>query len=431
LLASFLVLFFREGDGRADSTKLLEVDLRTGSKRSIDPPKSAADRELDALVGGGAGGSFSTAELEKIENALRRYLGAARLRATPRMILFLYPGRISRNSLRELREVKVDVELVVDPCSRSICTDSVAKSVEFLGKSIRQAVLRAGGYTIRFGVVVIRTTTEIQGTEFEVYRFGAEEVVQAGQQAGGGNQLVSQLVQAKESYARQMTKEVANRVKQRRVRLTKAPLVERDTRAVNVALEIQSDRVRYRTEVLGALMGAAEALRKSPLTPPTSNLQVVASIQMRGVEQHTFSCQGQPLGLFLDGRLSQSEIWSTYIVEKKKGGTQLDFSDDEASGRGGGKDDEDLEEDRTQEVLAAHFNLLAPCLSAEATRSRSFRGATLKFAISKAGRAQGLSLKEGGSAALRSCLEAALGQIRFQKHGGAPRQVEYPMVIKR
>jgi len=158
----------------------------------------------------------------------------------------------------------------------------------------------------------------------------------------------------------------------------------------------------------------------------------VATIPFRSVERRSFTCQGQPVSLFLDGRMTQEEMWSTYIVEKKKGGTQLTFDDKEASGQTDvSGTDGDEGEDRTSEVLGAHFNLLAPCLSAEAARSRSFRGTTIKFAISAAGTATQLTLKGGGSAALRGCLQAALAQIRFQRHGGAPRQVEYPMLIKR
>jgi hypothetical protein len=416
----------------ADRTKLLEVDLKTGSKRRIDAsgPKTAADRDLDALLDKTTGASFTTDDLEKVEKALRAFLQASRPRAMPRLLLFAYPGRITRNGLKELREVKVDIDLVVDPCSRAVCVDSVGKHVELLGKAMRQSVLRTSRYSVRFGSVTIRTSTEMRDTEYETFSFTADEVVQAGQGAGGAR-LVSRLTKAKEGYTAQVTKDVASRVRNRRVRLAKAPVVQRDKRQVTVDLEIQSDRVRYKSDVLGAFAGATDALRKHPLTPSSSALTVVASVPFRTVERHTFSCTGQPLGLFLDGRMSSSELWSTYIVEKKKGGKHLAFDDDEASGRKPSGDDDDEGEDRTNEILGAHFNLLAPCLSAEATRSRSFKGVTLRFAVSSAGRATGISLKGAGSGALLSCLQAALGGIKFPRHGGAARQVEYPMIIKR
>ncbi len=431
LLAVLLGLL--PGRALAERTKLYESDLKSGKVKRIDAggAKTAADSELDSMLDKATGGAaFSTTDLEKIEKALRRYLEAARPRAMPRLLLFLYPGRISVSSLKELREVKVDVELVVDPCSRTVCTDSVAKHIELLGKAMRQAVLRTSKYVVRFGAITIRTATDLQGTNYDQYRFSAEEVVRAGQ-AGSGSSLVGKLSSEKEGYPRQMVKEVAARLKARRVSLSKPPAVQRDARAVSVELEISSDRVRYKTDVLAAFAGAAEALRKSPLTPASASYRVIAAVPFRKVERHTFTCTGQALGLFLDGKMSQGEIWSTYIVEKKKGGTQLAFDDDEASGRKSTGGDDDEGEDRTADVLNANIGQLAPCITAEASRRRGFAGATLVFSVS-GGQAQGVRVKEAGaSAALRSCLQTALGRIRFPKRSGAARQVEFPMFIKR
>lgn len=419
----------------ADRTKLLEVDLKTGRRRNIEGrgPSTAADRSLDAMLDQATGGAaFSTKTLERIEKALRSYLRAARPRAMPRLLLFLYPGRISRGRLKDLREVQVDVDLVVDPCGRTVCKDSVAKHIELLGRSIKQAVLRTSRYTVRFKTVTIRTSQRMRGAEYEVYRFSAEEVVSSGRQRGGGSKLVNRLTKAQEGYTRKMTKAVARRVKLHRVRLSGAPVVEKSGRAVSVEMKINSDRVRYRSSVLGALIGAAEALSKSPLTPPDARYVVVASIRFRKLEKRTYSCEGQPLRLYLGGRLGKGEIWSSYVVEKRKikGSTRMTFSDDEARGGTGGGDDD--APDRTSEILAAHFNRMAPCLQAEAGRNRRFRGVTLKFAVSGRGEAVGLSFKERRvSGKLRKCLGAALRTIRFQRHGGAPRRVEYPMYIQR
>ena len=124
-------------------------------------------------------------------------------------------------------------------------------------------------------------------------------------------------------------------------------------------------------------------------------------------------------------------LWSTYIVEKAKGGKVMTFDDAEASGKKD-VDDGGEQEDRTSEILAANMSVLSPCLTAEAARNRSFKGVTLTFAVSGAGQATQVGAREGGaSAALKSCLKSALGQIRFQRHGGAPRQVSYPMLIRR
>jgi len=323
------------------------------------------------------------------------------------------------------------VELTVDPCSRSICTDSVAKSLELLGRSLRQAVIRTKKYTIRFGTVTVRTSTELAGQSYDDYRFEADEVVKASQAAGGGGQLVGRLQGAKESYPRAVLKEVSNRVKARRVSLSGVPIIRHDAKAVSVELEIRSDRVRFKSDVLAAMLGVAEALRKNPLTPPTQNIQVTAAVPFRTVEHRRFTCLGQALGLYLDGKMKQDEVWATYIVEKKKGGQQVTFDDAEAAGKSSGDDDGGSEDDRSGEILGAHMTLLAPCLTAEAARSRSFKGVTLVFSVSPAGQAVGLTLKEAASGSLRSCLQAALARIRFQRHGGGPRQVTYPMLIKR
>jgi hypothetical protein len=418
----------------ADRTKLLEVDLKTGRRKNIEGkrPSTRADQDLDALLDSSTGGAaFSTKTLEKIDAALRRFLRSARPRAMPRLLLFLYPGRISPGRLKELREVLVDVDLIVDPCGRTVCKDSVAKHIELLGRSIRQAVLRTSRYTVRFKTVTISTSQRRRGGDVEVYRFSADEVVKSGRKSGGGSKLVNRVSKAKAGYTRQMTKDVARRVKRRRVRLSQPPMVQRIGKRVRVDMRIKSDRNRYRDQVLGALIGAAEALSKSPLTPSESRFVVVASVRFRKVEKRTYSCEGAPLGLHLRGRMSKSQIWNSYVVEKKKikGARTMSFSDEEASGGVGARDNSP---DRTSEILGENFNKLAPCLQAEAGRKRRFRGVTLKFAVSGRGQAIQLGFKERRvSGKLKSCVAAALKRIRFQRHGGAPRKVIYPMYIQR
>lgn len=417
----------------ADRTKLLEVDLKTGARRNIDgggKAKTRADLQLDALLDSATGGAaFSTQDLERIEKALRRFLQASRPRATPRLLLFLYPGRISRAGLKELRDVLVEIDLVVDPCGRTVCRESVAKHIELLGKAMRQAVVRTDRYTIKFKTITIRTTTDLRGEDGETYRFSADEVVQAGR-GGGGRGLVQRITKAKSDYAGEMTKAIARRVKGRRVALLGAPRVQRSSSSVSVSMEIRSDRNRYRSHVGQAMAGAAEALGKSSLTPPSSQIEVVALIRFRKQQRRRFTCMGQPLKLHLAGRMPTSELWSTYITERKKGGTQLSFSDEEAAG-GVASDGGDFDPDRVQEILAAHVSLLAPCLQAEARRSRRFSGVTLKFAVSGAGRATHVSTRERVSSKLLGCLKSKLDRLRFGRHGGSPQRVEYPMYIQR
>ncbi len=345
-------------------TPLLAVDLETGSKRRIDPTRgnTGVDRELDALLDKTAGGpSFSTRDLEQIDKALRRFLKTSRPRAVPRLLLFIYPGRISKNMLKELRDIKVDIELVVNPCGRSFCADSVAKHIELLGRALKQAVIRTSSCTIRFNKIVIRTSTTIKGTHYNVYRFQAQEVVKASKSAGGGRQLIKRAQQAKRSYASTVTRSIAKQTKKRRLRLVRAPRVNRSSKEVQVDLEIKSDRNRLKPHIFAALIAAVEALRKNPLTPGSSQIKVVAHVAVRGKSRRVFTCIGRPIRQYLDGKISRGEIWSTYVVEEKQGGTHLTFDDDEASGRGTAPAAE--AEDRTSEILAAHFKLLPQCHS--------------------------------------------------------------------
>ena len=409
-------------------TSLLEVDLKTGTRRAFDggKPKTRADKALDALLDETTGESFSSKELKKVSAALRRFLRSNRSRALPRMILFLYPGRISRNALRELREVNVNVELVVDPCQRTVCREAVGRHLELLGRSLRQAQVRTSSYVIRFRQVTIRARTDSGAGE--TYRFSAAEVVQAGKQRGHGSRLVKRVLAELAGYEKNMARLIVRRLRGRRVRFSGNPRLDRTPGALSVMLTVRSDRVRYKSHVMGALMAAAEALGKSSITPAEVHLQVTALIPMRGIKRRVFSCGIHPLRLLLRNRLGRGELWATYIVERKKKGRHLSFADSETSGRGRQAQADDPQ--RVNELLAAHTSVLAPCLQAAARRRRGFSGVTLSFAVSRQGRATGLKITPA-STPLRRCLERALARIRFSRHRGPPRRVTYPIHIKR
>lgn len=413
---------------RAERTPLLKVDLQTGKKTAIDQrgPKTDVDKQLDALLDSSTGKSFSTAELGKIESAVRRYLRATRPRAMPRLLLFVYPGRMTSAKLKELREVLIDIDLVVDPCGRTVCKDSVAKHLEIIGKSLKQAEIRTADYLVRFKSVTVRTSTQIGGAQYDIYSFSADEVVRAGR-SGGGQQLVRRVQGAQQAYGREMAKAAARKIGLRRVRLVKTPRIERQASTVTVEIEIRSDRVRFQSHVLGALVGTMQALRQSSLTPSTVKLTVTAVIPHRKTSRRVFRSSGKAVLEHLDGRLTSRELWASYVVEERKDIKQMTFSD--ADTKAGGASDSGP--DRSAEILASNMGLLSPCLQAEAGRSRSFRGVTLQFAISGSGRATRVRTKESVSARLKSCLQAALRQIPFQRHGGAPREISYPMLIKR
>ncbi|MBW2735832.1 MAG: hypothetical protein JRH20_25890 [Deltaproteobacteria bacterium] len=417
-------------EAQADHTSLLKVNLRTGKRSSIDKAekRQGADAALDALLDSSTGKSFSTADLGRIEKAVRRFLQQTRPRAAPRLLLFLYPGNITSQRLRTLREISINIDLVVDPCARAICRGSVAKHLEILGRAIKQAVIRTQDYVIRFKTVTVRTSTAMRGARFDIYSFSAKEVVDAGQ-GGRGQKLVRRVLDAQEGYAREMTRKTAKNVARKRVRLAKSPRVIRDGERVTVDLELRSDRVRYKRHVVDALAGAMKALRSSKLTPQTVQLKVVALIPMRGMSRKVFSCLGQAVDRYRAGRLSSGDLWASYITREGGPGRRMSFSAGEASGRASTA--ADSAPDRTQEILSKNVARLAPCLQKEAARNRRFKGVTLEFSVDGRGRAGSFSTRERAGKKLKHCLQRALGQIAFQRHGGAPRRVSYPLFIRR
>jgi hypothetical protein len=414
----------------AERTKLMEVDLETGRRRRIDARSrgSSADRELDAMLGQTMGQSFTTAELERVDKALRRYLKMLRPRASARLLVFLYPGRITRSALSELREVLVDLDLVVDPCGRSFCEDAVGKHLDLVGRSLKQAVIRTRRYSIRFNTITVRTALD-PGSGYQLYRFTTQQIL--GLRGRGGAKLVRKVARQRAGYDRKMLAAVQRQLKLRRLRVARVPRISRSRQSVSANLELRSDRVRYRAQAVAALLATAKALAASPLTPPNGELTVVARVRKRREKRYRFHCSLQSLRLHLAGRMSRKELLASYVVEDRPGGRRLTFDDAEAAGRAPVEEALDGP-DQTNEILAAHFDRLAPCLQAEARRNRRFRGVTLQFSVTAEGRASGLRLKERrASVGLRRCLDRALRSIRFARHRGPPRGVSYPMMIQR
>jgi len=300
-------------------TPLYKLDLDRGTRRDYTVSGrgsgSAADQALDALLEENTEAEFSGKDLEKLASAIKRYLNQARPRAMPNMLLFLYPGRISRSKLKELREVTVDIELQVAPCGRTVCADSLARQLEVLGKAMRTTALGGASYRVTFRQIRIRRRLDMSGADFETLRFPAEQVVAAGKRAGGGRALMREVKRARDGYAGQVSKALQGALRRRRVRLTGAPSVERDNRMVRVELTLRSDRVRYRQHVLAALAAAGRAMRKNALTPANGAVKVTALVPMRGTRKRVFTCDYQPLTLHLAGRLASGELWENYVVE--------------------------------------------------------------------------------------------------------------------
>jgi hypothetical protein len=85
------------------------------------------------------------------------------------------------------------------------------------------------------------------------------------------------------------------------------------------------------------------------------------------------------------------------------------------------------------QVLAEHFNRLRDCARGEFARNPRFGGATIQFKWQPQGRATDIQLKEAAlrGGPLQQCLQGALSSLRFPKHDGGAKSVEYPLRLKR
>src|SRR5260370_42077669 len=96
------------GDSAHETTRLQD-DLAKNQRTRIDAPKDAFDADLDAALGGPQG--FSTKPLEQVEDRIRAELRRDRPRASPRLIVFLDPGRVDAERLKGMRNIDVGIEL--------------------------------------------------------------------------------------------------------------------------------------------------------------------------------------------------------------------------------------------------------------------------------------------------------------------------------
>src|SRR5262245_38459306 len=138
---------------------------------------------LDSLVGGGG---FSTKPLDTIEDRLRAELGRNRPRATPHLVLFLYPGRVDMDKLRAMSEINVDVQVVMDPCERSVCRESVGKHIEMVGRAVGKVQISTQAYKINFKNLTLSTQTQMHDTEVETYNISIADCIAAAAKPGGG-----------------------------------------------------------------------------------------------------------------------------------------------------------------------------------------------------------------------------------------------------
>jgi hypothetical protein len=420
-------------------TPLLEVDLRAGTKSAIDK-RSAAESELDAALGQAIGAgerSFSTKVLEQIEERLVGELRRERPRATPGLIIFLYPGSVSAEKLRSLAEVAVDIELVIDPCERTVCREAVARHIELVGRAVQNPVVQTPRYKLSWKTLIIQASVPFHDTEHREYRVPIADCVAAAGRRGGGLAWLDARSKADTDYEPMVAKAISQAASRRRVSLGAPPLVNRSGDEASVHLRIHGDRIRFEQQVTDALAAAASGLRANPATPAKSEIEVRLEGAGGDAGGRLFRSMGPPVGLFLDGKLGRKELWSTYVIEagKNKGAQVLAFNEGEARGHpSAGSTDLAGEPDDAEAVavLSAHFAPMRDCARAEAAKNSRFAGVTLVLRWQPDGRATEVTAKEaalrGGE--LARCLGQAVASIRLPRFGGAPRTIEFPIRVK-
>jgi hypothetical protein len=416
-------------------TALYEVDLHAGKKTRIDAKGgSALDAEMDAVLGraGAKDPSFSTTTLESIEARLEASLKRDRPRATPHFIVFVYPGRVSPEKLRTLQEVNVDIEILIDPCDRSVCRDAVGRHIEFVGQAVGRAEVKTPRYTLVYKNLILRTLTQFRATEGEEYRVPITECIAAGKRAGGGLAWLDRMGTSTAQFEPLVAKAIQRQATRYRVALAGPPRVSRRAEDAEATVRIKADRNRLKSQVIDAMAATMAAFRENPATPATTSITVHAEIPMKGVTVQRFACLGQPVGAMLDRQIDAATLWDTYVRETtpRKDVQSLTFDPEDAAGRGGGGEDEPSDADAVA-VLTDGFSSLRDCVTAEAAKNPGFGGVTMSFTWLPRGAADGLALKGGTprGGTLRSCLSAALGSLRFPKFKGGPRHIDFPIRI--
>jgi hypothetical protein len=417
----------------ARETTLYQDDLAKNQRTRIDAPKDAFDAQLDAALGGPQG--FSTKALEQIEERIKQELRRDRPRATPRLIVFLYPGRIDAERLKALTEVNVDIELVMDPCDRNVCREAVAKHIELIGRAVGQPVVSTANFRMLFQTLTLKTSTTLHDDEVSVYQVPIKVCVAAAQRAGGGLAWLEAQQHADVEYEPIVIKAIARHAAERRVQLAAPPSVKRDINSVNVQLRVRGDRVRTQQQTIDALAAMAAGLGDNPKTPAQQALEVDVDTGVRG-EPRRFRAPGSPVALYLGGRMSGADLWATYVGEIQKGAQNLSFSDDEASGRaavaGGDAAAPDPDDNEVIALLSANFSSLGACARSAAQKDPRFRGVTLTFQWTGQGRAVGADAREAAykGSPLGRCLADAVTRLRLPRHNAAPRTIDYPIRVR-
>jgi hypothetical protein len=421
------------GDSARETT-LLQDDLAKNQRTRIDAPKDAFDADLDAALGGPQG--FSTKPLEQVEDRIRAELRRDRPRASPRLIVFLYPGRVDAERLKAMRNINVDIELIMDPCDRNVCKDAVGKHIELVGRAVGQATMSGGNWKLVFQTLTLKTSTTLHDEEVAVYQVPIAACIEAARRPGGGIAWLDSQSHAEEAYEPIVTKAIARHAAEKRVSLAAPPSVKKGSTVVDVLVKVRGDRNRTQYQAIDAFAACVAGLRENPKTPGQAALEVDVDTGTRDPPRR-FRAPGNPVGLYLDGQMSGGDLWSSYVAEIKKGQQQMSFDDAEASGHAsstGGVDSSapDPDDAEAVAVLTSNFPSLAVCARGEVGRNRNFRGVVVTFQWTGAGHAEKIDVKEAAlrSSPLKACLAGAIGAMRLPRHNASPRTIEYPIRVK-
>jgi hypothetical protein len=316
----------------AQITPLLKVDLKSGDETRIDGDQLDTDAALDAALGealGEVASNFSTRQLDAVVRKIVDGLRSLRPRSPATLLVFVAPGRVNLDRLRRLPEVLVDLELIIDPCDRSACTDSVATHIELVGRAVVSPEQQAGGTKLVFRTLAIRAATTFHDKETAVHVVPVEDAVAAAGQRGGGRAWLEDASQQEEKYEPLVSRAVARKAARRKVELDSAPVVTRAHGEVQVLLKVLGDRARVEQIVLDSLAAAVEGMRQNQATPAMQQIEIEFS--MPGWKPRRFQAAGPSVGQWLDGKIEARALWTTYVreIKKRKGAAELDFSDEE------------------------------------------------------------------------------------------------------
>src|SRR5262249_18443263 len=160
-------------------------------------------------------------------------------------------------------------------------------------------------------------------------------------------------------------------------------------------VKVRGDRARTQQQAIDAFAACGAGLRDNPRTPAQAAIEVDVDTGVRdGLRR--FRAPGNPVGLYVDGRMSGGHLWASYIAEVKKGQQQLSFDDAEASGRApvGDSDAPDPDDNEVVALLSSNFQPIGVCARNEAVQNHTFRGIVVVFRWTPDGHAVDVHAKE-------------------------------------